>query len=336
MSYELLKTPYKSTNYELFESLVQQLYPENSPRHTFGFDPITTYLLDCYVLKKDEEIVGRFALYNNPNLYYQGKHAATIGSYECVDDKEIASELLTHAKRIAKQEGFEYLIGPMEGSTWNNYRFTDDSSEDVFFMEPYHQAYYPEHFIQFGFDKIGSYFSNIAHPISYDSDSLDKMEIAFQEAGMQLRTINLENLAVELEKIADFCNAAFEDNFLFTPIPKKDFVAKYIRFKKYFDPDFIFISEDATGKMNGLFFPIKDYCDETGKRFVLKTMARLKDAPFRGMVEYLGQKTIKKAIEKGFTTSIHAFILNDNVSVEMSKRFSGKPYKSHSLYGMEL
>lgn len=336
MSYELIKTPYKSRNYDLFESLVQKLYPENSPRHTLGFDPTETYLLDCYVLKKDHVAVGRFAIYNNPHLFYQGNSAASIGSYECVNDEEIALELLTQAKRLAKNEGFEYLIGPMEGSTWNNYRFTDDISEDVFFMEPYHQPYYPEQFMQFGFQKIASYFSNIAVDISYNSDSLDQLELTFQEAGMQLRTIDLENLSDELEKIAEFCNAAFEDNFLFTPIPKKEFVEKYLRFKSYFDPEFIFISEDAAGKMNGLFFPIKDYCDETGKRFVLKTMARLKEAPFRSMVEYLGQKTIKKAIEKGFTTSIHAFILTDNISVEMSKRFSGTSYKSHTLYGIEL
>jgi hypothetical protein len=336
MPMKLIHTPINSADFSLFKSLVEKLYPMNSPRFIFGFDPVNTYSMGCYVLQRNDDVVGRFALYNNPSLTYKEKKAATIGSYECIDDVATSYQLLTHAKKIAKDAGFEYLIGPMEGSTWNNYRFTDAISEDVFFMEPYHLPYYPAQFLEFGFEKIASYFSNMADEIVYDPSTLVEMEKAFSAAGMFLRTINLEKLSEDLAKISDFCNEAFEDNFLFTPIPKDDFVEKYIRFKKYFDPDFIFISEDETGKMNGLFFPIKDYCDQSGKRFVLKTMARLKNAPFRGMVEYLGQKTIKKAIEKGFSTAIHAFILEDNVSVEMSRRFGGSAYKTHSLYGLEL
>jgi hypothetical protein len=162
------------------------------------------------------------------------------------------------------------------------------------------------------------------------------MQDEFSTAGLTIRNLHLNDLKSELIRIASFCNSAFADNFLFTPISLDTFVNKYLNLKEFFDATLFLIVENGEGDIVGLFFPIKDYTDPTGKRFILKTMARSKELPLGGMVRFLGQKTIKKALEYGYSEVIHAFILKTNVSVEISGKFMGKPYKTHSLYGMEL
>jgi hypothetical protein len=162
------------------------------------------------------------------------------------------------------------------------------------------------------------------------------MQSEFTDAGLKLRNLNMNELKSELIRIAAFCNTAFADNFLFTPISLDAFLDKYLKLKDYFDPTLFLIVENDQDNIVGLFFPIKDFNNPSGKRFILKTMARSRELPFTGMVKFLGQKTIKKALEYGFSEVIHAFILKTNVSVEISGKFMGKPYKTHSLYGMKL
>jgi len=331
-----IKTFPGEPNFDLFDTLPTKLYPENSPRFQLGFDPVDVYLSGCYVLKINGDTVGRFALYENPFLFFKGEKAASIGSYECIEDIEVATEVLDYAVELSREKGYKYLIGPMEGATWNNYRFTDDFKEGPFFMEPYHKSYYPEQFQNNGFEVIAQYFSNLDDKLYYDDREINQMQDQFTEAGLTIRNLHLNELKSELTRIAAFCNTAFADNFLFTPISLDAFLNKYMNLKDYFDPTLFLIVENDQNDIVGLFFPIKDFNDETGKRFILKTMARSKALPLSGMVRFLGQKTIKKAIEYGFSEVIHAFILKTNVSVEISGKFMGKPYKTYSLYGKKL
>ncbi|MDX1653234.1 MAG: hypothetical protein R3277_12120 [Brumimicrobium sp.] len=331
-----IKTLPGEPDYVYFERLPYTIYPKESPRFKLGFDPVNLYLTGCFVYLENNEPKARFAFYENPLLRYNNRKVACIGSYECVKNTEIAERTLEFAKEIARSKDYGFLIGPMEGATWNNYRFTDDFKEGPFFMEPYHHPYYPEQFRASGFNIIAKYASNLDNKLFYDQKEIDEKKEEFLNAGLRIRNIDLTNFREELNKMACFCNAAFKDNFLFTPIKADVFLDKYLKFKDKIDPEFFLIVENRDQEIVGLFFPVKDFNDHSEQRFILKTMARTKDFPVPGMVRFLGQKTIKTALKKGFREVIHAFILQENVSVEISNRFMGKPYKSHSLYGTEL
>lgn len=334
--YTVVKCFPGDTKFKEFIDFPNSIYPENSPRFVLGHDPVKYHLEGCYLMKKEGTSLGRFAIYNNPELIYESERACTIGSFECVDDQNIANELLNRASEIAKKLGFRYLIGPMEGSTWFNYRFSDYNNYPNFFMEPYHHDYYANLFKGYGFKSIGEFVSNLDTNVEYDQEKIDRFEKKYLALGATFRNLNTDDLENELRKIGEFCNKAFQRNFLFTPIDVDLFVQKYLEIKDCFNPELIWIVEGEEGDIHSIFFPIKDVNDPTGKTLIIKTMARKRYSPFDGIVRYMGELTLKMAKENGFERVIHAFILNDNFAKRISQSYSGQKYKSYHLYGIEL
>ncbi len=336
-NFNIIETLPDQDNFHLFGELPKQLYPDGSQRFILGNDPVPSeHLLSCFVLIEDDKSLARCALYGKPGLKVDEKKACSIGSFESVDDIEVAESLLSHAMEKASSEGFEYVLGPMEGSTWNNYRFSDHNNHPNFFMEPYHHDYYGKLWEECGFESVANYISNLDTQLTFDDERITKWEERYKENGAIFRSIDLENLEADLLKLAKFNNEAFKENFLFTPIAEEDFVTKYAKLKQYFDPEIIWVVEDQSSDIQAISFSIPDYLDPTGKTLIIKSLARKKNTPFRGIGSYLAGKTYQIAAKRNFERVIHALMIVDNHSVSISNNYEGDHYKSYTLYGKAL
>lgn len=323
-------------DYHLFDDFIKELYEPNSQRFLRGNDPVDAFLEGCYILQKENKTVGRFALYMNPNLKFKDQLACCIGSYECLNEIEISNELISSAVRRAKELGYSYIIGPMEGSTWNNYRFSDHNRYPNFFMEPFHHAYYSNQFKEFGFSVIAEYVSNLDDEVTFPEKDINTFEEYYKARGAQFRILRMDDLENDLRKIAHFSNDAFQHNFLFTPIDVEDFVAKYMRIKNYFDSALVMIVEDEKNEIEALSFSIKDHNESRGKSLIIKSLARRNDTKLRGIGAYLIQKTYQLARANGYDNVIHALMIKDNASKKISENYHGENYKSYSLFGMNI
>ncbi len=333
---EIISTFPGDARYPLFETTVKVLYPEDSPRFRSGNDPAKQWLEGCFVLLKDGEPKGRFAWYENPQLILDGKTIGMIGSYECSDDPDDAKFLLDHAVSLSRNRKHAFIVGPMEGSTWNNYRFTESGEAPPFFMEPYHHAYYAEQFRTFGFTPLAHYVSRLDVGLNTDLTELENLEKSLLAQGANIRHPDLSHADEEFLRLAHFNNEAFQDNFLFSPIPPKEFVGKYVPYVSYFDPELIIIVENQKGEIEALSFSLPDHFDPEKKTFIVKTLVRKKDSPFRGIGRYLSMKTYAIARKKGYQRAIHAFMIRENHSVGISGDFAGEDFKHHTLFKYEL
>jgi hypothetical protein len=332
----IIRTYPGEANYELFEALQKKIYPLGSQRFVLGHDPVTQFLEGCYVLMKGNVPIGRFAFYENSQLFYKNETACTVGSFECLNDIECSDFLLNFAIKLGQEKGYKHLIGPMEGSTWNNYRFSHNNQTPNFFMEPFHHDYYPNMFENAGFKSIAQYISNIDTDLTFDESQIKAFESTYKKKGANFRKLDMDNLETELYKIAQFSNKAFKENFLFTPIQGKDFVEKYSALKTFFDPELIWIVEDENLEIHALSFNIKDHLNKEDDTLIVKTLARRKDSKFNGIGGYLGQKTYQLAKEKGYKQLIHALMSQDNSSVVLSEKYNTIPFKSYALYSFTL
>lgn len=332
----IIRTRPGEYQYSLFNEFPKNIYSDGSQRFTLGNDPADSLLEGCYVLQQGGTVVGRFAFYENPQLIYNEEKVCTIGSFECINDPQVSSHLLSHAIYLAKSKGYTFVIGPMEGSTWNNYRFSDHNEHPNFFMEPYHHDYYPELFKKFGFKPISNYISNLDTDLKFEEDKISKFEQLYKQKGARFRNLDLSNLEMELLKIARFNNDAFSKNFLFTPITEDEFVAKYLPYRKFLNPELIWIVEDEKDEIQALSFSIKDYLNTTNNSLIIKSLARRSNSPYRGIGSYLVHKTYQLAKEQGYQSIVHALMINDNASVSLSQKYDGTDYKSYSLYGYKL
>ena len=203
-------------------------------------------------------------------------------------------------------------------------------------MEPFHHDYYASFFEDFGFKSIADYISNLDRELKFEEETIAKFEKIYKDKGAQFRNLDLSDLECELRKIARFNNDAFSKNFLFTPISEDDFVKKYTQYKDYFNPDLIWIVEDENSEIQALSFSIKDYLNQQEESLIIKSLARRSNSPYRGIGAYLIHKTYQLAKEQGYKSIVHALMLKDNASVNISEKYDGGDYKSYSLYGYEL
>lgn len=336
MNLSVTKSLPKQAGFEEFMNFPRLIYPAGSPRFILGHDPVEQYLEGCYLIKSGEQPVARFALYNNPELRIDESHAVSFGSFECIDDQQVALFVVRTITKLAEDIGVSTVIGPMEGSTWNSYRFSDSNALPNFFMEPFHHDYYGTLLEKCGFSPLYNYVSNLDTALNYNPERIIEYEAYLTNQGARLRTLNTDILESELKRIGEFSNDAFRKNELFTHLDPELFSAKYISLSNYFDPALILILEDSAGCIQGISFSIKDYSDSKGETLIIKSLARRPNAPFRGLGGYLTEKTYEAAVQLGYKRVIHAFMITDNHSVKMSQDYTGQNFKTYTLYGKEI
>jgi len=320
-------------DFHLFTALPRSIYPQDSLRFKVPDVVPTDFLKACYLLKDGENVVARASIYDNPLLRYAGDHAFSVGNYECADRMEYAGALLAHIVFTVKSWGGRYLIGPMNGSTWEGYRFLADHDNPLFFTEPYHHLYYHNQFKQAGFEAVAHYYSNIDHGLEPDNPEILVRERELQARGVSIRPIDLSNFEAEIGRVYDFNLLAFKTNFLYTPIGREAFMKKYMQTKVYINPELTLLAEDHAGNLVGYFFCIPDFYNTKSKSLIVKTLARHPGAEWRGLGHVIGNVIYRKAAELGYTSAIHSFIYEQGTSTKLSRHFSGSHYRNYVLYG---
>jgi len=334
--FEIVKTQPGNSNFSHFENFLKEIYPEDSVVFKVPESINYEYLDAGYLLILNGKVQSRAALYNNPHLQYQHKKTSSIGNYEAVDDLDLSAKLLSHIADEAKNLGADYLIGPMNGSTWDAYRFSVHHDHPNFFLEPYHHLYYKDHFSNAGFAVIAGYYSSMETDLNINNPALVQREQELKEAGVKFRNINLDEYENELEKVFAFNAIGFKSNFLYTPISKDDFMRKYAQTKRFIDPQLVMLAEDAEGNLIGYFFCIRDFFNQASKTLIAKTVARNPDKKWTGIGHVLGNIICGRAFADGYQSIIHAFIYDEGTSRNLSKSFSGNSYKNYVLFGKEL
>lgn len=336
MAFQLLKTLPGDASFHWFESLTERLYPAEILRLKSAEGINHRLLKSAYVLLQDGAAVARCCLYDNPDLSYQKNKACCIGNFESINDSNCSNELFRAVIADAKAGASEYIIGPMNGSTWDMYRLGITSGQNNFFLEPFYQDYYAGLFAAAGFEPIAHYLSNRDDGKDLHRERIRELEKRFIEKGMTFRNIDLEAYEAELEKLYAFCMEAFRNNFLFTPLPKEDFIAKYLKLKSYIDPQYVIIAEDEKRNMAGFIFCLENVYDTTQKGMIIKTIAKHPSVRYGGIGNILASRLKQRAVENGYQYMIHAFMIENNASKGLSQHFSGRAWKEYELYGKHI
>ena len=336
MSFQLIRTLPGENDFHLFESLTEKLYPAKILKFKALEGIHHALLKQAYILLQNGFPVSRCCLYNNPELRYQKLKAFCIGNFESIDDYSCSNELFRLVTADAKAEGAEYIIGPMNGSSWDTYRLGLTDQKPNFFLEPYYPGYYRNLFAAGGFNPIAHYLSNIDEGKDLHDERIRTLEKRFMDNGIRFRSIDLNHYEAELEKLYDFCMGSFRNNFLFTSLPKALFIEKYMKVKPYIDPQYVIIAEDGQQNILGFIFCLENKYDRNRKGMIIKTIAKHPSVRYGGMGNILASRLKRKALENGYDYIIHAFMIQSNASRALSEHFSGKVWKEYGLYGKNI
>jgi hypothetical protein len=252
---------------------------------------------------------------------------ASVGKFKCT-----SSEVAIHAlQRICAQltsEGFQAVIGPMDGSTWHSYRaVVETDASKPFLMEPTSGAHDVSVFTQAGFTAVENYVSMRvntkdaigAEPVSHNSATLENWDGDSADSFFG--------------EVYDFSRAGFARNAFYKPISREAFLDLYRPYLAFLNRDFIYFARRNDGSLAGFLFGIPNYAEgpET-KTIILKTYASAE----RGVGHFMADRFHRTALDKGFDTTIHALIHDSNISLKRSTQHNANVFRRYALFGRML
>jgi GNAT superfamily N-acetyltransferase len=311
------------------------------------------------------KIVGRIAAIVNHshNSFHQDK-TGFFGFFECVNDVNVASALLSAAEKFLRSKGMTDVIGPVNPS------FNDESGllVDGFNKPPVLlMTYNPEYYIglieRCGYGKVKDLYAWLLSTDSSRSEKLIRVTEAMQQrAGITIRPFNKKDFANEVARIKHVYNLAWEKNWGFVPMndAEMDFIAADL--KQVYDPDLIFFAEkngETIGFSNSLpdvnqafaagpriprgvmNLPIGVWNLMTKKKQVdtlrILVLGVVKEYRSRGIDAMFYRKTIEAAEKKGYKYGEASWILEDNDPMNRAcEMMNGKKYKTYRAYGKKL
>lgn len=311
---------------ELFLELTSTIY--GSPR-TDKLPKNSEYQSISYFLFEDDQVRATATIFINPALSKEGKKISLIGNFEAIECD--CSLLFQAIENDAKQQGATQLIGPMNGSTWNDHRFIIGEHGVPFLSEIAHPNYYPSIWEKSNFNVFQSYFSYRDLELDSNDERLVKLERHFEKLDLRLRTISLADFETELVNIYQLCMRAFSENVLYSEISQEQFIASYAPMKSFLNEDYIWLAENKNNECLGFLFAFENKRNTTENELIVKTIAKHPSFRFNGLGTLLGNRFMKKARENGVTSVIHAFMHENNVSKNLSQRFNGEKIRSYAL-----
>lgn len=302
----------------------------NFPHELYAADPFYTTKSEdisacdkLFVVKEGEKILARAGFFDGGQL----------GFFEAENNLDAVKFLFDEVKKYAKSKGFDYLIGPINGSTWKKYRVTLPSNNPPFLLDNYNKPYYAELFEKCGFETIANYTSSICQNLDRDYSRLDKFSSIFEKKGVKIRKFDPNNFERDIRKIYDVSVKSFVNNFLYTPIEFEDFYNMYEPVKAFLNPEWVLLAENEKDEPIGFIFGFDNLYSRDKKSLIIKTLAQIPDYKYRGVGSYLVEFVHKKAHLAGYDNIIHALMHENNVSANI---LSGEIYHRYKLYGVKL
>lgn len=269
---------------------------------------------------------------------YGDEQVGLIGHY-AVQEAGVAQSLLHHACQQLARQGCTLAIAPMDGNTWRRYRLLSQrGTEPLFFLEPDNPDDWCGHFQTAGFMPSATYSSALNTDLTQQDHRLEFVQQRLQDAGITVRSLNLQHFDQELETLYQLSLSSFRHNFLYTPIELAEFVAQYSQICPYVQPELVLMAEQE-GQLVGFLFAIPDLLQtqrgEPINTVIIKTVAILPGRRYAGLGNVLVAQVQTIAHQLGYTRAIHALMHDGNTSRNLSDRYA-QTIRRYTLFSKRL
>ena len=252
---------------------------------------------ELFLARRDGRVVGRVsAQYDEAFNAHHGNDWGQFGFLELDDDPEILPPLLDAARDWLRAHGRDHMIGPMD------FTINDESGvmvegfeREPMIKQPWHPPYYQRLCEQAGLTKA---MDLLMWELEI-SDRESMLPIIFKLAddleprhGIKVRRMSRRSLRKDMDRFGEVYNAAWSENWGFSPYGKADLDQYAHEMQLVFDRNWFMVAEDAKGETAAIAITVPDLNQ------VLKKMnGRL--LPF-GLWHYLRRRKIMDRVRVGF------------------------------------
>jgi len=289
--------------------------------------------------------LGRLAAFFFNDTPTQG----IIGWFECHDNSALNHILFEEAFTWFKSTNCKSITGPINGCTWNNYRFNKSSEQPLFPSDPYQPFYYLKLWNQVGFSDSINYITEVPPKDFIQPMTFELVSHMLHEHGLKIE--NLSTLPGDKMKLKlyDFYNLSFSQNPLFRQITKEHYLSLFAKSSIILNGEHSFIVLDPKDNPICIFLCYNDIYHQhylknsltsddykTNKLFI-KTIATHPDWRNKQLGTLVINLIHNLAYKDGFDEVIHALMYSDNVSAKKGReKFKTKIIREYCLMSKEL
>jgi hypothetical protein len=264
---------------------------------------------------------------------------AIAGHFETAD-VEAGVRILRRAQELTAAAGGARLVGPMNGSTWADYRLAlragpgEPAAEPAFSGEPRNPVSYHYSFLYARFTIAARYESRIAD-LPVRRPRAAELARRMERLGITARPLDPERFEEEVRALFDLSEAAFAGNPYYRRAPFPRVLERYAGMRALLDPELARLAHDRAGRLVGFVLAFPDLLtarDGRPARLVLKTLATTPTARALGAGAYLADQVHELACRRGYEAVIHALMHETNESMRLSRRYRSRPFRRYALY----
>ncbi|MBK8519207.1 MAG: GNAT family N-acetyltransferase [Saprospiraceae bacterium] len=341
---------------EIFIGQKDMMNPEKYPFHLYG-------KVKYFLAKKDGNIVGRIAAIDNTN--YNSHHSCKVGFFgflDFIEDQEVVNALLNKAKEFAKDNGYDYLMGPTNFTTNETAGVLVEGFDDPpKIMMTYNKPYYGKLIENYGLKKEMDLYAYMIFTENASDKSMriaDAVEARLRTKGIIIRNVNLKDINNEAKKIQKIYNDAWEENWGFVPFTDAEFEYLKNDLKMLLDPKFAYmaekdgepigfgitlpnINEILIKNKRGKLFPFGIFRLLLGKKKTktVRVLALGVLAEYRkmGIEALFFAKNIQESKRRGLLGGEASWVLENNEAMKAAaEHLNGEKYKTYRLYKMDI
>jgi GNAT superfamily N-acetyltransferase len=213
--------------------------------------------------RRNGRVVGRMsAQYDERFNAHHGHRWGMFGFLELEDDPEILPALLEAGGRWLREHGRDHMVGPMD-FTMNDECGVLVEGFDLMPMirQPWHPPYYAQRCEEAGLTKAKDLFSYDLH--MNNRSGMPRVIFKLAEDigprhGIRIRRMSRRSLRRDLDRFAEVYNAAWAENWGFTPFGKEDLDGWAQELQLVFDRNWFMVAETADGDTAGVAITIPD------------------------------------------------------------------------------
>jgi hypothetical protein len=292
----------------------------------------------CTTVAQDGALLASCSLWWRRTPRLAGRRTGLIGQYFSAD-AQAGARLLDRACSELAARDCEVAVGPMNGSTWGEYRFAIAGSvAPRFCMEPHNHADWPLQFQRAGFNAIAHYRSALQTDLALEDTRLGRVAERIGAAGIHIRCIDTRRFDEELERMHALVMAGFRDSLFFTPLRAEEFVRRHRRLLPCILQELVLIAEQA-GRPVALLFAIPDLAQaqrgEPIDTAIVKTVVALPGRVYAGIAHLLAARAATVAREAGYRRAIHALMRESIHSANWSAQWA-TTIRRYALFGRAL
>lgn len=207
---------------------------------------------------------SRLAAFVQDGIVVDGAAAAFFGFWESVGDEAADAALFDEAGRWLRGSATEWLYGPIDGSTFGNYRLCLGGGGDwlPFPGEPYNPPEYPQRLEALGFEAFRHYHTRYAtfDDVGPLADVMAEPAARAREGGYEVLPITEETWLERLPELHAAADATFGHAFAYTPLSYEEFAAVCgAAFVAKMCPHTSKIGVDETGALAGFQITYADF-----------------------------------------------------------------------------